>query len=131
MPVVAAAFFAFDAEKNGVSKLIHSTAIPSCFRTNAESILSNPPEESPRALILQLVLLVDFILFVYSTLHFCPKIVIGAAPIIVWPSIYCCHTIKDDDFITSLQFALLVTFDPAPGTIPGATGKAKLARASL
>jgi hypothetical protein len=41
---------AFSDEKKGVSKVIHWTLIP-CFRNNMpDSMLSNPPEHSPKAL---------------------------------------------------------------------------------
>jgi hypothetical protein len=50
IPVVLDACLAFSDEKNGVSKVTHWTSIP-CFRNNMpDSMLSNPPEQSPKAL---------------------------------------------------------------------------------
>ena len=49
IPVICAACLAFWAEKNGVSKVTHSTTIP-CFRKiSADNILSRPPEQRPKA----------------------------------------------------------------------------------
>ena len=46
----SAAWRALSAEKNGVSKVIHSTWIPWRRSTNADRMLSRPPEQSPSAL---------------------------------------------------------------------------------
>jgi len=49
IPVRLDACRAFSDEKNGVSKVTHSTTIP-CFRKiSADNILSRPPEQRPKA----------------------------------------------------------------------------------
>ena len=49
IPEVLDACLAFPDEKNGVSKVIHWTAIPCFLSSIPDSMLSNPPEQSPKA----------------------------------------------------------------------------------
>jgi hypothetical protein len=48
IPVVLDACSAFSDEKNGVSKVIHWTAIPCFLSSIPDSMLSNPPEQRPK-----------------------------------------------------------------------------------
>ena len=50
IPVVRDACLAFSDEKKGVSKEIHSTAIPCIRKISADRMLSRPPEQRPKAL---------------------------------------------------------------------------------
>jgi hypothetical protein len=49
IPVLRAASLAFLDEKKGVSKVTHSTSMPWLRKTNAERMLSRPPEHRPKA----------------------------------------------------------------------------------